>query len=557
MAGLNLEPKMASLPDPQSNHRTMESSLNLQSEKPSMDTPDLESRPQPSSRPHIYTQTDLERLGRERPPSFRSLPHEFGFCFALLGSMFIAEYMVSGFSILLPPLSVSLSIPPNAKTWPSSVFSLITGSFLLPFGRLADMYGGYTVFNLGLAWFVLWSIIAGFSQNYQMLIACRALQGFGPAAFLPSGIMLLGSIYRPGPRKNLVFSLYGAFAPVGFFMGIFLAGVTAQFLTWRWWFWIGSIILAIVALASYLCIPKLGGQSEEEWNTKNTITMDWWGAATVVPGIVLVVFALTDGSHAPDGWATPYIPVTFVLGIALLAVFIYIEGWVAEQPFLPGSMFRVKGMKPLTLALFLFYGTFGIFIFYASFYIEDVVGASPLLTAAWFTPMCVGGLVLSTIGGLILHLLPGRILLLISGTAFIITPLLFAILPHKFNYWAYVFPTMICATLGIDITYNVSNIFITTSLPKAQQGLAGSFMNSLLFLGIAVFLSFADLVVSETEDRGKKKSYQYAFWMATGLAGAGLIIMFLGVNIGKAESELTIEEKEELERELVGHGTDE
>jgi MFS family permease len=61
-------------------------------------------------------------------------------------------------------------------------------------GRLADMYGGKIVFNAGLVWLLIWSIIAGFSKNYIMLILCRALQGFGPAAFLPSGIMLLGSI---------------------------------------------------------------------------------------------------------------------------------------------------------------------------------------------------------------------------------------------------------------------------------------------------------------------------------------------------------------------------
>ncbi|KNG48603.1 MFS general substrate transporter [Stemphylium lycopersici] len=504
-----------------------------------------------------YTPSDIERLGRERPPSFRSLPHELGFCFALLGSMFVAEYMISGFNILLPDLSAELNIPSNAQTWPASVFSLVTGAFLLPFGRLADIFGGYLIFNIGLGWFLIWSIIAGFSQNYIMLIVCRALQGFGPAAFLPAGIMLLGSIYRPGPRKNLVFSLYGAFAPVGFFTGIFFAGVAAQFITWGWFFWIGSIILAIVGVAAYFCIPNPRNEKEKAKEQGKSVKMDWWGTATVVPGLVLVVFALTDGSHAPQGWATPYIPVTFVIGWLFLGAFIYIEGRVAEQPLLPGDMFSVKGMKPLAVALFFQYGTFGIFIFYASFYIEQVVGASPLLTAAWFTPMCIGGLILATIGGLILHLLPGRILLLVSGTAYILSTLLFAIVPAEFNYWAYIFPAMICATLGIDITYNVSNIFITTSLPKARQGLAGSFMNSLLFLGIAVYLSFADLAVSETEERGKRQSYKVAFWLATALAGAGLIIMFLGVKIGKAKSDLTIEEREELENELVRRTTDE
>jgi MFS family permease len=505
----------------------------------------------PSSR-GSYTASEIERLGRERPEVFTSIWVELGFCFALLGSMFVAEYFISGFNILLPELTKELNIPSNAQTWPASVFSLVTGAFLLPFGRMADIFGGYIVFCAGLGWFLIWSIIAGFSQNYVMLIVCRALQGFGPAAFLPSGIMLLGSIYRPGPRKNLVFSLYGAFAPVGFFTGIFFAGVAAQFTSWGWFFWIGAIILAIVAVASYFCVPN-----RHEDQPAKGIKMDWMGTATVVPGLVLVIFALTDGSHAADSWATPYIPVTFVVGCLFIGAFVYIEGWVATQPLLPGDMFHVKGMKPLALALFLEYGTFGIFLFYASFYIEQVVGASPLLTAAWFTPMCVGGLMLATIGGLVLHLLPGRIILLISGTAFIVSTLLFAILPETFNYWAYIFPAMICATLGIDITYNVSNIFITTSMPKARQGLAGAFMNSLLFLGIAFFLSFADLAVSETEERGQRQSYKVAFWMATALSGAALIIMFLGVQIGKASSDLTVDERAELEQELTRRRTNE
>ncbi|ORY14408.1 major facilitator superfamily domain-containing protein [Clohesyomyces aquaticus] len=493
-----------------------------------------------------YSPSEIERLGRERPDAFASIRTEVGFCFSLLGSMFVAEYFVSGFNLLLPSLTASLHIPSQAETWPASVFSLVTGALLLPSGRLADMFGGKIVFVTGLIWFLVWSIIAGFSQNYIMLILCRALQGFGPAAFLPSGIMLLGSIYRPGPRKNLVFSLYGAFAPFGFFAGIFFAGLSAQLLTWSWFFFFGSIMLAVVALVSYLCIP-----SDKAGRSDLGVKMDWLGTFTVVPGLVLVVFAITDGSHAPQGWATPYIPVTFILGWLFLAGTVYVEGWVAEQPLLPADMFNVKGMKALVLALFFQYGVFGVFLFYSSFYIEEVLQASPLLTTAWFAPMCIGGLILATVGGLVLHLLPGTILLALSGICFVLSVLLFAVLPVDPNFWAYIFPAMICATAGVDITYNVTNIFITTSMPKARQGLAGALINSMLFLGISFFLGLADLAVTQTADRGQRESYKVAFWFATGCAIFGMTVMFLGVKIGKAESGLTIEEKAELERELT------
>jgi MFS family permease len=77
------------------------------------------------------------------------------------------------------------------------------------------MYGGYPVYVAGMIWLTIWSLIAGFSTNEIMLNFCRAFQGLGPAAFLPSSIMILGSVYRPGPRKNLVFSIYGCSAVAG------------------------------------------------------------------------------------------------------------------------------------------------------------------------------------------------------------------------------------------------------------------------------------------------------------------------------------------------------
>jgi MFS family permease len=135
--------------------------------------------------------------------------------------------------------------------------------------------------------------------------------------------------------------------------------------------------------------------------------------------------------------------------------------------------------------------------------------------------------------------------------------LLFAILPVNPSYWAYVFPAMLCATAGVDVTYSVTNIFITTSMPKARQGLAGALINSILFLGISLFLGLADLAVTQTADRGQRESYKVAFWFATGCAGFGLIVMTLGVKIGKAQSGLTVDEMQELERELTRRTTTE
>ena len=306
---------------------------------------------------------DLETLGRRRPPVFTTALREVIFCSSLLVSMLMAEFFISGFNIILPDVSRALSIPSGSQTWPASVFSLVTGAFLLPLGRVADIYGAYWVFTGGLVWFCMWNLVCGFVGDYRVLIVARALGGLGPAAFLPSTVMLVGKTYRPGPRKNLVFGLYCAFAPIGFFLGIIVGGTVTQLLTWRWYFWLGSVVLGLTCVMGFLTVPN---DCEETRRENKGIRMDWWGVGTIVPGLMLLNFAITDGAHAPLGWKTPYIIATAVVGVVFLGAAFYVEGWVAEQPLLPFDLFQPKYMGRLTVSLFFAYGVFGIFLFYAS-----------------------------------------------------------------------------------------------------------------------------------------------------------------------------------------------
>ena len=404
------------------------------------------------------------------------------------------------------------------------------------------MYGGYPVYLFGLVWFTIWSVIGGFAQNNLMLNLCRALQGLGPAAFLPSGVMLIGSTYRPGPRKNLVFSIYGGAAPLGFFIGVFIAGVTGSYLEFGWYFWIGAILVSTTVVAAIFAIPN-----DFEERKAMGIQMDWLGTIFIVSGLILVIFAITDASHAADGWKTPYIGATLIVGVLLLGISFYVEGWVAKNPLLPFDLFKVPYLPALCVALFFSDGVLGIFLLYATLYMQNIMGASPLQVAAWYVPMCAGGCMIAIIGGYVLHLLPGTMLMLIGGGAWVANSLFLALAPEGANYWAFVFPAMICATMGIDIIYNVANIFLTTSLSQSRQGLAGALINSLLYLGIAFLLAFADVIQTGTMHMGLKRSYQSVFWYQFACSVVALFTMIGFVRIRKAQSEMTTDERGALE----------
>lgn len=174
------------------------------------------------------------------------------------------------------------------------------------------------------------------------------------------------------------------------------------------------------------------------------------------------------------------------------------------------------------------------------------MGYSIMYTALAFVPMAAGGVVLATVGGFTLHLLPGRILLIISGMGSVASVLLFALIPEGGSYWAWILPAMLGCTIGIDIAYNVTSVFITTNIPQKHQGAAGALINSLVFLPISLFLGLADVVAASYERKGDMASYKAAFWFGTGCAAFALVL-FCFIDTGKAESQLRIEEKEALE----------
>ena len=282
--------------------------------------------------------------------------------------------------------------------------------------------------------------------------------------------------------------------------------------------------------------------------------MDYLGALTIISGLTLTVFAITQSAHAPSGWQTPYISVCFTLGLISLFLAAYIETHICPHPLLPASIFTTSSMTPLLLALFLLYGTWGIFSVYGTLYFQNIMSATPLQVVAWYTPLGVAGLLFSILEGFILHLVPGRVLLIISGVGALGSQLLLALIPLRgANYWAWIFPATILSTIGIDLSTILMTVFITTTFPAAQQGLAGGVINSVLQLGVALTLGLTDIIQSATfGEVGLARSYKNTFWFGVVAGAVSLVLMALCGRVPKATSDLTVDEKAELMREANG-----
>lgn len=302
----------------------------------------------------------IQGLGRSRPREFQSVWVETAFLSCIAMSLLLDEYLASGFVSLVPRLAIELDLSRSFTTWAVSVVPLIVSSFLLAFGRLADLHGFYVVYLGDLTWVLIWSFTAAFAKHRVLLVCCRAMQGFGSAAHLSAGLGMLGAIYRPGPRKNLVFSLYGAMAPLGSFLGLATGGLVSQYTHWRWYFWIGALLAGVSWIGIWTTAPRRLKASNKD------LQMDWLGCLTISTGVVMSVFTVTELAHAPQGWKTPYIIASGSVALLALGSAIYIEGWVARHPLLPVSVLKVDCVRPVLIGLLLNYGTIGIYMLYAT-----------------------------------------------------------------------------------------------------------------------------------------------------------------------------------------------
>jgi MFS family permease len=225
---------------------------------------------------------------------------------------------------------------PGELSWTIAAFSLTVGIFVLPSGRLGDIYGHRKLLALGFAVLGLWSGIAGFSAFSRSVIffdTCRALQGIGPAIMLPNALAILGRNYPTGTRKNLAFGAFAASAPNGFMVGALFASLLTTRLWWPWTFWIQAIASFLFAALVFYAIPPDELSQEEK-----AISFDWLGTAIALPGLILVNFAFNQAPLV--GWSNPYIYILLIIGVLLLIGFFYVEGKV-EDPLIPRSIWNL------------------------------------------------------------------------------------------------------------------------------------------------------------------------------------------------------------------------
>ena len=388
-------------------------------------------------------------------------------------------------NVALPSIQRSLDFSQQNLQWVASGYILTYGGFLLLGGRLADLLGRRRMLIAGLAVFAVSSLAAGLAQDSGVLVAARLVQGVGAALMAPAALSALTTSFRQGTDRNTALGVWGAISGMAAAAGVFLGGVLSAGPGWRWVFFVNPPICVLVAAGALILLANDRGRS-----FSGTL-FDSQGAVLVTGGMLLLVYSLVRGPIA--GWGSAQSIATMAGSAAMLAAFVANEVR-SRNPLLPLAILRVKGLVAADLTqLIAFCGFFSLF-FYATLYMQEVLGYSPLRAGVAYLPITAG---FAVAGGMASQLVTriGTRPVVVAGCLIAAAGIYWVSrVPVHGSYVTDLLPGFLVMSLGAGAVFVSVTAAANAGVPADKAGLAAGLLNSSQQVGSALGLAILSAV---------------------------------------------------------------
>nr|WP_057926142.1 DHA2 family efflux MFS transporter permease subunit [Burkholderia ambifaria] len=394
-------------------------------------------------------------------------------------------------NVALPSISTDLHFTETALVWVVNAYLLTFGGCLLLGGRLGDLYGQRRMFLAGLVVFTLASLACGLAQAQAMLIAARAVQGFGGAIVSAVSLSLIMNLFtEPGERARAM-GVYGFVCAGGGSIGVLLGGLLTSTLSWHWIFLVNLPIgIAVYAMCVAL-LPRMRAPA-------GAARLDVAGAITVTASLMLAVYGIVGGNEA--GWLSTQTVVLIGAAAVLLALFVAIEARVAH-PLMPLTLFAARNVALANVIGVLWAAAMFAWFFLSALYMQRVLGYGPLQVGLAFLPanLIMAAFSLGLSARIVMRFgirgpIAAGLLIAACGLA------LFSRAPADGSFVWHVLPGMTLLGIGAGVAFNPVLLAAMSDVDPADSGLASGIVNTAFMMGGALGLAvLASLAAARTD----------------------------------------------------------
>src|SRR4030043_512756 len=371
---------------------------------------------------------------------------------------FLTPFMGSSIAIGLPTIGDELHMDAILLGWVSTTYLLAAVMFLVPIGRIADIYGRKKIFTYGMLTYTIASLLSATSTSAAMLISFRVLQGIGGAMIFSTSVAILTSVFPPQERGRGL-GIYAAAVYIGLLIGPFVGGLLTQHLGWRSIFWI-NVPLGLLMIA--LIFWKLKG----EWAEAKGEKFDFVGSIIYSLMLIAIMYGFT---MLPEMTGA----VLILAGAIGIVAFLKWESRV-EHPVLNTSLFRKNRVFALSnLAAFINYSATFAVGFLMSLYLQYIKGLTPQNAGLVLVASPVVQAIFSPIAGRLSDRIEPRIVSSVGMGIVVIGLILFIFLDMTTSLW-YIIAGLIILGFGFALFASPNTNAVMSSVEKKSYGIASA-----------------------------------------------------------------------------------
>jgi EmrB/QacA subfamily drug resistance transporter len=450
-------------------------------------------------------------------------PHRWRILAVVATAFFMTILDVSIVNVALPSIGKDLNFSQENLQWVITAYAIAFGGFLLLGGRAADLLGRRRVFLVGVVIFTAASLVCGLAQSEGMLIASRAVQGFGGAIISPAALSIVMTSFEEGADRNKALGVWGALGGSGAAVGVLAGGILTDYLSWRWIFFVN----VPVGIAVLLLAPRIVPESRSDAEDRH---YDALGAVLVSSGLALLVYAISEAPKV--GWGTARTILVLIGAVALLIAFLVNERRV-HDPLMPFQIFRVRTVAGANAVGFLLGAVIFANFFLLTLYVQDVLGYSPIRTGLTFLATA-GTAVLAAGAAQALTTRFGAKPIIIIGLALLTGAMVwYAQVPEHGHFLSDLLPGYLMVGVGIAFAFVPVSIAALAGVQEREAGLASGLINTSQQIGGAIGTAVASTVFAShlKSLAGAARptladlahAYGYAFWPLALFGAAGIV----------------------------------